>query len=282
VPPGTLYVVATPLGNLEDVTLRALRVLREASLIACEDTRRTATLLLAHGIRTPTTSYFEHNEHWKGERILTALRDGRDVAFVSDAGTPGISDPGFRLVREARTAGLPVIPLPGPCAAIAALSVSGLPTDRFLFVGFLPSRSVARQRALAVLASRTETLVFYESPQRIVACLQTMEAAFGDREAFLCREATKLHEEYALDRLSALRKRLGERESVRGEVVLVVGGAEERAADVSMDFDAVRCAVGAEGLSGRAAVKEIARRLGLPARGVYARILAEESDEEPS
>jgi len=142
---GTLYVVATPLGNLEDITLRALRVLREARLIACEDTRRTAGLLKAHGIATPTTSYFEHNERWKGARVLDVIRQGGDVALVSDAGTPGISDPGYRLVREARAEGLPVVPIPGPSAAVAALSVSGLPTDRFLFVGFLPPRSGARR-----------------------------------------------------------------------------------------------------------------------------------------
>src|SRR5512147_714600 len=160
--PGTLYVVATPLGHLEDLTLRALRVLREVSLVACEDTRRTGALLRAHGIGTPTTSYFEHNERWKGERILECLRSGHDVAIVSDAGTPGISDPGFRLVREARAQCLPGVPGPGPSAAIAALSVSGLPTDRFLFVGFLPARSGARRRALADLAPQRPTLVLYE------------------------------------------------------------------------------------------------------------------------
>src|SRR5512143_3525284 len=150
--PGTLYVVATPLGNLEDLTLRAVRTLRETFLVACEDTRRTAALLRAQGVSTPTTSYFEHNERWKGERILQALRDGHDVALVSDAGTPGISDPGYRLVRDARAEGLPVVPVPGPSAAIAALSVSGLPTDRFLFAGFLPPRAGARRRPLKRLA----------------------------------------------------------------------------------------------------------------------------------
>src|SRR5512134_1623643 len=172
--PGTLYVVATPLGHLEDVTLRAVRVLREVSLVACEDTRRTGGLLRAHGIGTATTSYFEHNERWKGERILEALRAGRDVALVSDAGTPGISDPGYRLVRDARAAGLPVVPVPGPSAAIAALSVSGLPTDRFLFVGFLPPRAGARRRALERIRERQETLVLYESPHRAVESLADM------------------------------------------------------------------------------------------------------------
>jgi len=165
--PGCLFVVATPLGHLQDITLRALSVLREVSLIACEDTRHTRTLLGAHGIGTPTTSYFEHNERWKGERILEALRSGKDVALVSDAGTPGISDPGFRLVREARAEGIPVLPIPGPSAAVTALSVSGLPTARFLFVGFLPSKAAARRRSLEELAGVRETLVFYESPLRL-------------------------------------------------------------------------------------------------------------------
>src|SRR5512141_1869792 len=169
-PAGTLFVVATPVGPLEDLTLRALPVLRAVSLVACEDTRRTGVLLRAHGISTPTTSYFEHNERWKGERILAALRSGHDVALVSDAGTPGISDPGYRLVRDARAGGLPVVPVPGPSAAIAALSVSGLPTDRFLFVGFLPPRSGARRRALEELARERPTLVLYESPVRVVEC----------------------------------------------------------------------------------------------------------------
>jgi 16S rRNA (cytidine1402-2'-O)-methyltransferase len=146
--PGRLYVVATPLGNLEDLTPRAARTLREVALIACEDTRRTATLLRAHGIGTPTTSYFEHNERQKGERLLAELARGRDVALVTDAGTPGISDPGFRLVRDAHAAGIAVLPIPGPSAAVTALSVSGLPCERFLFVGFLPARASARKRAI--------------------------------------------------------------------------------------------------------------------------------------
>src|SRR5512143_2504455 len=233
--PGTLYVVATPLGHLEDVTLRALRVLREVSLVACEDTRRTGSLLRAHGIGTATTSYFEHNERWKGGRILETLRAGRDVALVSDAGTPGISDPGYRLVRDARDEGLPVVPVPGPSAAVAALSVSGLPTDRFLFVGFLPPRPGARRRALEELASERSTLVFHESPVRVLESLADMVAVLGDREAFLCREATKAHEEYVRAPLSALRSSLEAREAVRGEIVLVVAGAPEAAPAAGVD-----------------------------------------------
>ena len=272
--PGCLHVVATPLGNLEDITLRAIRVLRQASLVACEDTRRTGVLLRAHGITTRTTSYFEHNERWKGERILAELRSGVDVALVSDAGTPGISDPGFRLVREARAEGIPVIPIPGPCAATAALSASGLPTDRFLFVGFLPARSGERRRALAALAPLRETLVLYEAPTRVVASLADMAAALGDREAFLCREATKLHEEYRRGTLSALREVLVARGAVRGEIVLVVAGASQAAiADESPE--ALFARLTTAGRTRREAVKEVARQLGLPARDVYRRVLSE-------
>jgi 16S rRNA (cytidine1402-2'-O)-methyltransferase len=270
--PGILYVVATPIGHLEDVTVRALRVLREVALIACEDTRRTSRLLQPHGIATPTTSFFEHNERWKGERILRSLREGRDVALVSDAGTPGISDPGYRLVRDARAEGLPVIPVPGASASIAALSVSGLPTDRFLFVGFLPARSQARRHALAELAAEKATLVVYEAPTRVIEALGDMVEAWGDREAFLCREATKVHEEYVRGRLAALRERLEARPDVKGEIVLVIAGAAPQSA-AEGEAEAVYARLAAEGMTRREAVKETARRLGLPAREVYRRVL---------
>jgi len=266
--PGTLYVVATPLGHLEDVTLRALRVLKEVSLVACEDTRHTRRLLLAHGVSTPTTSYFEHNERWKGAQVLDALRAGRDVALVSDAGTPAISDPGFRLVREARASGIPVVPVPGPSAVTAAMSVCGLPTDRFLFVGFLPARAAARRRALAELAAERPTLVFFESPVRVLSSLADMIEALGDREAFLCREATKAHEEYVRAPLSALVERLAARPAVKGEIVLVVSGAPEAAPSVD-DPVALYRRLAAEGRTRREAVKEAARLLGRPAREVY-------------
>jgi 16S rRNA (cytidine1402-2'-O)-methyltransferase len=271
--PGRLYVVATPLGNLEDVTLRALRVLKEASLIACEDTRRTAKLLTAHGISTRTTSYFEHNESWKGEHILAQLHQGHDVALVSDAGTPGISDPGFRLVREARAAGVPVLPVPGPSAVVAALSVSGLPTDRFLFVGFLPAKASARRRSLAALVGARETLVIYESPVRVLGTLADLAAVFGDREAFLGRELTKLHEEHLRGPLSSLRTALSNRETVKGEVVLVVAGASESPPSKE-SAEALFGRLVEEGRTRREAVKEVARALGLPAREVYARVLS--------
>jgi len=273
--PGTLHVVATPIGNLEDLTLRALRVLAEVDLVACEDTRRTGALLRRHGISTRTTSYFQQNERLRGREILSVLQAGQSVALVSDAGTPGISDPGYRLVKEARDAGIPVVPVPGPSAALAALSVCGLPTDRFLFVGFLPSRAGPRRRALAELAGFASTLVLYESPVRVLDALEDMIEAFGDREAFLCREATKVHEEYRRDRLSGIRQALGSRDSVRGEIVLVVAGHDGPSpADGPEETpEAMFARLVAEGRTRREAVKEVARRLGLPAREVYKRVL---------
>jgi 16S rRNA (cytidine1402-2'-O)-methyltransferase len=273
-PAGRLFVVATPIGNLEDVTLRALRVLREVRLIACEDTRRARNLLKTHGIATRCLSCFEHNERERVPQVLERLRSGDDVALVSDAGTPAVSDPGYRLVRAAREAGLPVIPVPGASAALAALSVSGLPSDRFLFVGFLPSKAEARRRALRELAIGPATLVFYESPLRVVAALDDLAEAFGDRDAFLCREATKLHEEYVRGRLSELRARLAERGEVRGEIVLVVGGAGAAPAATAESPEAMFGRLVAAGRARRDAVKEVARTLGLPAREVYRRVLS--------
>jgi 16S rRNA (cytidine1402-2'-O)-methyltransferase len=279
-PPGTLFVVATPIGHMEDVTLRALRVLREVPLVACEDTRRTGALLRAHGLATPTTSYFEHNERWKGPRILEILRSGRNVALVSDAGTPGISDPGYRLVRDARAEGLPVVPVPGASAVIAAASVAGLPTDRLLFVGFLPPRHHARRQALESLSAERPTLVFYESPSRVVATLQDMIETLGDREAFLCREATKVHEEYVRGRLGELRRRLSERVPVKGEITLVVAGAASADRGPTEETVPLYHRLAAEGRTRREAVKEIARRLGLPAREVYRLVQESETAAE--
>jgi 16S rRNA (cytidine1402-2'-O)-methyltransferase len=273
---GSLFVVATPLGNLEDLTPRALRTLREVDLIACEDTRHTAHLLQANGIRTPTTSYFEHNENEKAAVVLDALRAGRNVALVSDAGTPGVSDPGYRLVRDAREAGVEVIPIPGPSAVVTALCVSGLPTDRFFFEGFLPSRAGARRRRLEELAGVVETTVFYESPLRLRDTLAAMLEVLGDREAFLCREATKVHEEYRRGTLSSLLALVDERERVRGEVVLVVAGAPPAPPAAEADVPILFERLVGEGRSRRDAVKEVARLTGLPAREVYRRTLGDD------
>ncbi|MGE0455528.1 MAG: 16S rRNA (cytidine(1402)-2'-O)-methyltransferase [Vicinamibacteria bacterium] len=272
---GRLFVVATPIGNLEDLSPRAARTLREVALIACEDTRRTGALLASIGARTPMTSFFEHNERAKSARVVAALREGRDVALVSDAGTPAISDPGYRLVREARALGLPVIPVPGPSAAIAAVSASGLPSDRFLFVGFLPARAKARREAIAELRGGRATLLLYESPLRVSACLADLEELLGDREAFLCREATKLHEEYVSGRLSQLREELSARGSVKGEIVLVVAGAAQDPgpAAPTEPLEAFFDRLLAQGLTRREAARQTARAYGLTARDVYQRTL---------
>lgn len=264
------------------MSARALEVLRGVSLIACEDTRRTAHLLSAHGIGTRTTSYFEHNERWKGDRILAVLREGRDVALVSDAGTPGVSDPGYRLVRDARAEGIPVLPVPGPSAAIAALSVSGLPTDRFFFVGFLPAKAAARRRDVEALARVEATLVLFESPVRILATLSDLAASWGDREAFLAREMTKVHEEYLRGHLLEIRGLLADRPAIKGEIVLVVAGADPAADLPTESLEALYARLVSEGKTRREAVKEAARRLGLPAREVYRRILEAESNRSTS
>ena len=218
---GTLYVVATPIGNLEDITLRALRVLKEVGLVACEDTRRTRTLLTHVGIHAHVTSYFEHNKMTKGTAIIRALTEGTSVALVTDAGTPGISDPGFLLVREAREAGIPVVPVPGPSAVAAALSAAGVPADRFVFDGFLPVKSGKRIHRLEALRELGMTLVCYESPHRILATLEAIGQVFGEFEIVAARELTKQFEEIARGTPSALLQRFSTA-PVRGEFTLVI------------------------------------------------------------
>ncbi|HEV8457789.1 MAG TPA: 16S rRNA (cytidine(1402)-2'-O)-methyltransferase [Methylomirabilota bacterium] len=219
--PGTLYVVATPIGNLEDVTLRALRVLKEVGLIACEDTRRTRTLLSHFGIHVPVTSYFEHNKLTKGPAILRALSEGKSVALVTDAGTPGISDPGFLLVQAAREAGVPVVPVPGPSAVIAALSAAGVPADRFVFDGFLPVKPGRRLHRLEALRDLEMTVVCYESPHRILASLEAIAQVFGDREIVAAREMTKQFEEIVRGTARQLAERFAAGR-VRGEFTLII------------------------------------------------------------
>lgn len=227
--PGTLYVVATPLGNLEDITLRALRVLKEVALIACEDTRRTRILLTHFGIQAPVTSYFEHNKLRKGTRLLETLKAGQSVALVTDAGTPGISDPGFLLVKQAREAGVPVVPVPGPSALVTALSAAGVPADRFVFDGFLPVKPGRRVHRLEALRELEMTVVCYESPHRILATLEAVARVFGEREIVVARELTKQFEEIVRGPAAALRERLAAG-PVRGEFTLVIPSApfEER------------------------------------------------------
>ena len=219
--PGTLYVVATPIGNLEDITLRALRVLKEVGLVACEDTRRTRTLLTHFGIHAPVTSYFEHNKLAKGPAILKALREGTSVALVTDAGTPGISDPGFLLVKEAREAGIPVVPVPGPSAVVTALSAAGVPADHFVFDGFLPVKPGKRIHRLEALRELETTLVCYESPHRIVATLGAIGQVFGQVDIVVARELTKRFEEIVRGTPEALVERFAAG-AVRGEFTLVI------------------------------------------------------------
>lgn len=223
---GTLWIVATPIGNLDDMSPRAVRVLEQADVIAAEDTRHTGRLLGHFGIRTKQVSLHEHNERQRVPDLVGRLADGETIALVSDAGTPLVSDPGYRLVRAAREAGMAVYTVPGPCAAVAALSIAGLPTDRFRFEGFLPPKAGARDRKLEALKRATETLVFYETPQRIPKTLHAMSAAFGaEREAVLCRELTKLHETVLAGTLGSLITRLeAEPGQLRGEMVLIVNG----------------------------------------------------------
>ncbi len=224
---GTLFLVATPIGNLEDVTQRALRVLGEVDLIAAEDTRHTRRLLDHFGIGTRVVSLFEHNERARIPELLERLGAGEDVALVTDAGSPGISDPGFPLVREAAAAGVPVTSIPGPCSAIAALQISGLPTDAFTFAGFLPPKSGARRTRLESLKERRETIVVFESPHRVDACLADLEELWADRPIAVARELTKVHEEVLRGTAAEVRAALdpGRR---RGEFVLVLSGRGRR------------------------------------------------------
>ena len=220
---GTLYIVSTPIGNLEDISLRALRILKEVDLIAAEDTRHTGLLLKHFGIQTPLTSYFQGNELKKKEFILFRLRQGHRVALVSDAGTPGISDPGFRLIQAAIANQIPIVPIPGPSAVVAALSVSGLPTDAFLFRGFLPHKSKKKRDLLNELKEVRDTLILYESPHRITETLKDIFDILGDREMVLSRELTKVYEEILRGKVSEIQTQIGERR-LKGEITLIVSG----------------------------------------------------------
>ena len=263
----TLYIVPTPIGNLDDITLRAINVLREASLIAAEDTRRAAILLSHFDLHTPVTSYFEHNKLSKLDRILSALEQG-DVALISDAGTPGLSDPGYELIRAAIEHGHLIVPLPGATAAIPALVASGLPTDSFLFAGFLPRKAGDRRRSLEAVKTDRRTLIFYEAPHRVCDALADMLAIFGNRSICVARELSKIHEEIWRGSISQAVERFDA--EALGEFVLVVAGAPE--AD-RWDEDRVRAALRAEiehGTSASDASRKVAELSGWNKRAVYA------------
>jgi 16S rRNA (cytidine1402-2'-O)-methyltransferase len=266
----SLFIVPTPIGNLEDITLRALRVLREVSLIAAEDTRTTGRLLAHYAIDTPLTSYHEHNKLHKLDAILDALAGG-DVALVSDAGTPGISDPGHELIAAVLAHDIPVVPLPGPSAVIAALVASGLPTDRFLFAGFLPRKEKALRDALRALAHQPATLVAYESPHRLLKTLEAVRAVLGERPVAVAREITKLYEEVQRGPVSAVIAHYTAHPP-KGEITLVIEGAPDDAGDQPWDEAAVREAFRAQMAAGDSrsqAARAIARESGWKRRDVY-------------
>ena len=241
-PLGSLYVVATPIGNLDDISARALNILRSVALIAAEDTRHSARLMQHFGISTPLVACHEHNERDQGGRFLARLQAGEDVALISDAGTPLISDPGYHLVRQARAAGITVVPVPGACALIAALSAAGLPSDRFIFEGFLPAKAAGRRARLEQVKEEPRTLIFYEAPHRILECLQDMQAVFGDeRPALLARELTKTFETLKGMPLAELAAWVAaDSNQQRGECVVLVAGWQAPEGEEAVSAEAMR------------------------------------------
>lgn len=273
--PGTLYVCGTPLGNLADLSERALATLRECDLIAAEDTRQIAKICSRFGITTPTISYHEHNEPARASQLIMRLQAGARIALVSDAGMPGIADPGEVLIREAIAAGLPVIPVPGPVAAITALVISGLPTERWVFEGFLPREGKQRRRCLRELTTERRTLVFYEGPHRLLDTLKDMATSFGaERPVAIARELTKIHEETWRGSLQGAIAHF-EAQAPRGEFTLVVGGATSvPEAEEPEDLDERLAELLATGIGTREASARLAQELGLPRKDLYRRALA--------
>ena len=265
---GTLYVVATPIGNLEDISLRALRILKEADLIAAEDTRHSRKLLTHYGIGTPLMSCHEHNETERAEQFVAMLKQGKSIALISDAGTPAISDPGFLLVRRCRREGLPVASVPGVSAVVTALSIAGMPCDRFEFGGFLPPKKMARMALFETLCYRELLSVFYESPHRLQASLKDLEEVLGpEREVAVARELTKIHEQILRGPVAEVREHF-EREGARGEIVLLVGPGQAQAPALSLEEALVSFERGG-GLSPKEAVKQAAAQFGLSTAEVY-------------
>lgn len=271
---GRLYVVSTPIGNLADITLRALRALSEVDVIAAEDTRSARKLLTHHGVGKPLVSYHRDNERVRTNELLRRLEAGEQIAIISEAGTPSISDPGYRLILAAIEGGIPVEPIPGPSALLAALVVSGLPSDTFVFEGFLPRRAAERRRRLESMADEQRTLVFFEAPHRVDACLADLVSVLGDRPAALCRELTKLHEEVRRGTLAELQASLV-REPVKGEIVLVVSGRTLRSfTGPEIDEAAGDVETRAAGeMSVRDAVEAVAAERGISRRALYDRVL---------
>lgn len=266
-----LYLVATPIGNLGDITLRALETLAAADVLACEDTRVTRVLLDRYGIRQRPVAYHEHNAAEAGPRLIEALEQGRSVALVSDAGTPLVSDPGFRLVEQAQAAGIRVVPVPGPSAVLAALTASGLPSDAFLFAGFLPVKDGQRKTRLSSLAAVPATLIFFESPRRVADTLAAMAEVYGDRHAAICRELTKTFEEMRTGTLAQLAAHYAQAATPKGELVVCVGPPQEKAG-APEDIDRLLTSLVAEMPASKAAA-EAARMTGQPKQALYRRLM---------
>ena len=269
---GILYLIATPVGNLQDITLRALCILKEVDLIACEDTRRTARLLTRYGICTPRESYHKFNEESRAWRFLQMLREGKNIALVSDSGTPLISDPGYELVSSCRREGIQVTPVPGPSAAIAALIGSGLPADNFFFAGFLPARGAPRRRRLEELACIPATLILFEAPHRLLASLEDMVAVLGARQATIARELTKIHEEFLHGTLAELLDLLRNRPKIQGEITLVID--RSRAAAIASSWPAslkqhLDVEMRKTGQSRNEALKSVAAQRGITRKQAY-------------
>ena len=269
---GKLYLCPTPIGNLEDITLRTLRILREADVVAAEDTRRSLTLLNHFEIKKPMISYFEHNKRQRGEEIIKMLKDGKNVALVTDAGTPAISDPGEMLVCQCIEEGIDVVPLPGACAVITALTVSGKPTGRFSFQGFLTVNKTARKEHLLSVKNYTDTLIFYEAPHKLLSTLKDMLAILGDREISLCRELTKTHEETVRLTISKALEKY-EQTPPKGEFVLVIKGADEPAEEICDEpLEEIYKKYLDAGMSDKDALKAAAKDKGISKRDAYAQL----------
>ena len=272
--PGTLYVVATPIGHRDDITLRALKILAAVGLIAAEDTRKTRRFLDYHGISGNLISYHEHNENERTPKLLAKLKNGTSIALVSNAGTPTVSDPGYRLINSAAENDVPLVPVPGVSAAAAALSVSGLPTDAFIFTGFPSRKKVRRSKQLDQLARESRTMIFYESPNRIISLIKEIVAAMGDRYGVLAREMTKIHEEFIRGPLSEILENLEARPGIKGECTLLVSGrgetSDEHWETVKNEFQAL-LESSAEPVS--ALARKISQKYGLPRNRVYQEML---------
>ena len=269
-----MYVVSTPIGNLEDITLRALNVLRDVAMIVAEDTRHTAKLLSRFEIRNRLISCHDYNEKSRVQEILGHIENGEAVAMVTDAGTPTVSDPGFLLIRTAIERGIPVHPVPGVSAAITAVSVSGFPTDAFIFIGFPPKKQGRRKAQLKTLAPETRTLIFYESPKRIASFIHELKMTFGDRPAVLGREMTKIHEEFLRGTLSEIADVLEERPVIKGECTLVVAGAsDELPCSEELLASEISRGLKSQSLKPSALAKHIAKMTGIPRKTVYDEIL---------